>query len=250
MILATEMTKAYRAYLSEVEGDGRRSLTVLAWLLGVLALAHPLLFILALPSILLSWLTLFRRARLHFITLLYRSEILLRALRFDDYDPELQPTMQLGQMEGVPPTRLSKLETFWRSFDASCRSFGVHAVDGTDWLWWLALPLIVMTIGLLAAPGLREQWNWLPLPEASRGPFVNGGVFIIVWLVGVGAAILGKMVIQMALTGAAWDAVVQMDQPVVERPQAYDPQAARDSFIRWGMPGEEDQKPRKGAPQR
>jgi hypothetical protein len=247
MPLANEMTKAYRAYLSEVEHEGRQSLTFIACGVGLVALCHPLLFLLAVPSTLLSWLMLYRRARLQFIGTLYRSEVLLRALRFDDYDPELLRTMELGRMEGAPAMRTSRLEGFWRSFDASCRSFGQHAVNGTEWLWWLALPLIVITAGMLLAPGWRHDWNWLPLPEPARGAFLDAAVFIVAWLVGIGAATLGKMVIQMALVAAAWDAVINMaEEPAPE--EAADGKSMRESLIRWHLPSEGDAAPN-GVPQ-
>src|SRR5205814_4730933 len=133
--------------------------------------------------------------RLQFLEALFGNDVLLRALQFADYDPELIETLELDRMEGEPRLRPSRLENFWRSYEASCRSLARPAIRGLGHIGWMIFPLAVITVGTLAAPALRTGWNWLPLEEELRGLFANALIFIIGWLLGIGAATLGKLVI-------------------------------------------------------
>jgi hypothetical protein len=239
--LANELTKAYRSYLADLEREGRQTLVLLSVMIVVLAAIHPLLLLLALPSTALAWVCLYRMARLQFLSTLYGSEVLRRSLQFEDYDPDLVDTLELDRMEGEVRPRQSRLESFWRSYESSCRIQGHPAFAGYAHLGWMTLPLATLTIGLLALPLFRTAWNWLPLQPHSLDLFANGLLFIFGWLLGIGAATLGKYVIQVALVSAAWDAVINMAGD--DRGGPEEAAGPREQIFRWRQPGDDKGQP-------
>lgn len=235
--MAKDLTMAYRAYLAELDQEGRQTLTVLAGGMVFFALVHPLLLLLALPSTVLSWMVLYRSAKRQFAGLLHKSEVLRRALRFDDYDPDLAESIEPGVHEGTLRFKHSKLENFWRSYEASCRLLGRKALDGYAHIIWMVLPLLVLTIGLLAAVPLRERLNWLPVGAVMQPEYWLAVLQVLAWLIGITAATLGKYIIQVALVNAAWTAVISLPPEAADSSEEAS-HLARDGVITWKLPGE------------
>lgn len=226
---------AYRAYLAELEREGRQTLSILAGSMLFFALIHPLLLLLAVPAISLSWFALYRSSKRQFARVLIHHQVLRRALRFDDYDPDLAESIEPGVHEGVLRLKHSKLENFWRSYESSCRMLGHTALEGYRHVVWMILPLVVLTLGLIAANPLREQWNWMPEIAGMPADYWMAILQVLAWLLGIGAATLGKYVIQVALVSAAWTAVVSMPAEAAE--EASEMAALpRDEIITWRVP--------------
>lgn len=225
---------AYRAYLSDLEREGRQTLGVLS--LGMLAvsLVHPLFLLLTLPSTAYAWFVLYRRCRADFTLTFRKTELLKRALRFDDYDPDLAESIELGVHDGVLRLNHSQLESFWRSFESSCRQFGREALNGYSHLFWMILPLCALTLGLILFAPLRESWNWLPMIQRLGGEYWAGVLQVVAWLLGIAAATLGKYVIQVALVSAAWDAVVSLPPDALDG--SSDASGPREAIITWKLP--------------
>lgn len=235
--MARDLTAAYRAYLAELDHEAQQTLGMLSIGMCLLALAHPLLLLLVLPITAAAWLVLYRECRIEFSKVLMRRDILKRALRFDDYDPDLAESIEPGVHEGVLRLKHSQLENFWRSFEASCRLLGRPALPGFRHIVWMVLPLVFLTVGLMVLEPLRHRWNWLPVRDLIDPDYWFGILQVLAWLLGIAAATLGKYVIQMALVNSSWQAVVNL--PLDEGEAAADGTGgARDEIITWHMPGE------------
>jgi hypothetical protein len=234
--VAKDFRQSYRAYLHEVEAEGRQTLSVLSLGILCLSLLHPLLLLLTVPSTALAWWALFRESRVAFTKQFLGGRVLRRMLRFDDYDPDFADSFEAGDEEGTLRIKNSKLEHLWRSYEASCRTYERQSLTGYRHIAWMILPLVVLTCGLLLLAPLSARWNWLPLIQPDEAYWL-GILQIVAWLLGIFAATLAKFVIQVALVSAAWDAVVTMplDDPDAAADSATGP---RDAVITWHLPGE------------
>jgi hypothetical protein len=229
------VTRAYRGYLAELERECRRTLTVISVIVLLLAAAHPLLLVLAVPTTILAWWNVYYDARNYLVDVLYGSPLLRRALRFDDYDPNLLDAMELQRLDSYRldssfRLRVSALENFWQSYEASCRIMGVSPVSGSGYLAWMLLPLATLVVGVLALTGVMDHWNYLGLPVWM--------FHLLAWLLGIGAATLCKYVLQLALVNAAWDAVVQLPAEEPEAEEGQPDLQARDEFFSWKLPAD------------
>jgi hypothetical protein len=228
--VAGDFTKAYRSYLAELERECRQFLGVISVSIFLLGCFHPFFLLLGIPATIIACRFIYREAQNYLRTLLFRTDLLKRAISFEDYDPDLLDAMELERLDSYRldssgRLRPSALAGFWHSFEASCRYLSLDAISGYHHLVWMTVPLATLTIGLLAAPGLVERWNYLHLPQWL--------LQVMAWLLGIGAATLGKYLIELALVTTAWDAVIRLP---AEEPDAAAREAGREEFFSWKMP--------------